>query len=438
MKNEKTTVEWDYNIPDDLKKIEGTQIDWNQTLMTMINQIAAKRINYYSRKGMGTPHAKLKIPNKFKDLIKTFGIYYNETANIYNNRFQVEFINTKDNHIDLDGFKVKIINFKVTDNNMKKDNTQKIIVEVDGDKLVEKAFSVNGKDMTAVTSKGSGLRFNQGKLRYDLVEPRAHRDMVKVLTYGATKYFDRNWENGLSWTSVIASAKRHLAAIEAGEDYDYDPNCEGCKNGNCKNHSGELHVANLACNAHFLNAFYYTFPQGDDRPKKFLKLPKIGLDVDGVIADFTTAWNELYPEIPAEPTSWYLDRRIGERFDQMRKDGTLDDFYLNIKPLILPEDLPFEPHCYITSRPVAKEITEQWLDALHFPAKKVYSIDVRQSKVDAAKDAGVTIFVDDSFDNFVDLNNNGIFTYLFSQKYNSKHDVGHMRIKSLKDIPVLK
>ena len=126
-----------------------------------------------------------------------------------------------------------------------------------------------------LTGKGDAIRYNKGKLKYDLVHPQAHADMVDVLTYGATKYSDRNWEKGFSWTSVIASAKRHLAAIEAGEDYDTDPNCQGCKDGNCTNHSGRLHVANLACNVHFLNAFYYIYPQGDDRPRKFLKIPKI-------------------------------------------------------------------------------------------------------------------------------------------------------------------
>lgn len=295
-----------------------------------------------------------------------------------------------------------------------------------------------GKDMTAVTGKGNGLRFNKGKLRYDLVEPRAHRDMVKVLTYGANKYFDRNWENGLSWTSVIASLKRHLAAIEEGEDYDFDPNCEGCKSGYCEKHSGELHIANLACNAHFLNAFYYSFPQGDDRPKKYLKLPKIGLDIDGVIADFTSAWSAMYPEVNPEPNSWYLDRKVGQRFTEMRENGTLNDFYLNIFPLIKPEDLPFEPHCYITSRPVPQEITEQWLDRWGFPARKVISLDVVTSKVAAAKEAGVEVFIDDSFDNFVELNKAGITTYLFSAPWNQKHDVGHFRIKSLKDLPILK
>lgn len=298
---------------------------------------------------------------------------------------------------------------------MKKDLVKDVIMENNEKK--------DKKDMTSKTGKGNGLRFNQGKLRYDLVHPRAHEDMVDVLTMGAEKYFDRNWENGLSWTSVLASMKRHIAAIERGEDYDQE--------------SGRLHIAHAACNVHFLNTFYYTFPQGDDRPKRFLNLPKIGIDVDGVLADFTIAWNELYPEISATPSSWYLDRKIGERFTEMKENKTLDDFYLGIPALIKPEDLPFEPHCYITSRPVSKEITEQWIDANGFPRKKVISLDIRQSKVEAAKDAGVEIFVDDSYDNFVELNKNGIFTYLYTAPWNSRYDVGHMRLNSLKDIPLV-
>lgn len=280
------------------------------------------------------------------------------------------------------------------------------------------------KDFTATTGKGGGLRFNKGKLRYDLVHPKSHEDMVDVLTMGAEKYFDRNWENGLSWTSVLASMKRHIAAIERGEDYDPE--------------SGRLHIAHVACNVHFLNAFYYIFPQGDDRPRKYLKLPKIGLDIDGVLADFTHAWNQLYPEINPNPNSWYLDRKIGTRFEQMKNDGTLNDFYLNIPTLIKPEELPFEPYCYITSRPVSNEITEQWLDKHGFPARKVYTVGLRESKTDVAKQAGIDIFIDDSFDNFVDLNNNGIFTYLFTANWNVKYDVGHMRLNNLNEIELLK
>lgn len=279
------------------------------------------------------------------------------------------------------------------------------------------------KDFTATTGKGKGLRFNKGKLRYDLVQPQAFEDFVRVLTDGAEKYFDRNWENGLSWTSVLASLKRHIAAIEKGEDYDPE--------------SGRLHIAHAACNVHFLNAFYYIFPQGDDRPKKFLNLPKIGLDVDGVIADFTHAWTTVYPEIDPEPNSWYLDRKIRDRFNKMREDGVLDTFYLGIKPMVRPEDIPFEPHCYITSRPVSKEITEQWLDMHGFPAKPVYTVDIRTSKVEAAKVAGIDIFVDDAYENFVELNKSGIFTYLFSAPWNERYAVGHMRVNTLSELPIL-
>lgn len=280
------------------------------------------------------------------------------------------------------------------------------------------------KDFSATTGKGGGLRFNKGKQRFDLVEPRAFADFVQVLTDGAEKYFDRNWENGLTWTSVLASLKRHVQAIERGEDYDPE--------------STRLHIAHAACNVHFLNAFYYTFPQGDDRPKRYLNIPKIGLDIDGVLADFTGAWHKLYPEISASPQSWYLDRKVGQRFSAMREAGTLDEFYMNINPLMKPDDIPFEPHCYITSRPVSKEISEDWLDKNGFPAKKVVSIDIRQSKVDAAKEAGVEIFIDDSYENFVELNKAGIFTYLYSAPWNTRYNIGHMRLNSLKEIPLLK
>ena len=43
---------------------------------------------------------------------------------------------------------------------------------------------------------GEGLRFNKGKDRYDLVEPWSHEQMVKVLTLGAKKYEERNWQKG--------------------------------------------------------------------------------------------------------------------------------------------------------------------------------------------------------------------------------------------------
>lgn len=263
-----------------------------------------------------------------------------------------------------------------------------------------------------------GLRYNQGKLRYDLLHPTAQEGIVKVLTKGAEKYAPRNWEKGMPWSDVISSLKRHLAAIEKGEDYDAE--------------SGLLHIDHVQCNAHFLSAYYKIAPHYDDRNHNYLKHKKVGLDIDEVIADWLTDWCNYWGQ--EVPTSWFFDRDIMEKFNMMKDNGKLDGFYLNLKPLIKPEDIPFEPHCYVTSRPVDTKITEQWLDMHGFPARPVITVPLGSSKVDVIKEAGVEIFVDDRFDNFVELNRAGICTYLFDQPHNRRYDVGHKRIKSLKEI----
>lgn len=270
---------------------------------------------------------------------------------------------------------------------------------------------------------GKGLRFNEGKLRYDLVHPDAHEDMVKVLEVGAKKYGEYNWTKGMSWSTILQSLKRHLAAFEKGEDYDSD--------------DGLLHISHLACNVHFLNAYYYIYPQGDDRTKKWLNVPKIGLDIDEVLAEWTNAWRKRF-NIKNVPSSWFFDRKIKKRFAQMKGTGELNKFYLSLKPLLKPEDLPFVPHVYITSRPVETDITCEWLDKHGFPSRPVYTVPTNQSKVEVAKEAGVEIFVDDSWDNFVDFHNNGICCYLYDAPHNQVADVGHFRIKSLNEIPLLK
>lgn len=263
-----------------------------------------------------------------------------------------------------------------------------------------------------------GLRFNEGKLRFDLVHPWAHEQMVRILTKGSIKYAARNWENGMAWSNVISSLKRHLNAIEKGEDYDEE--------------TGELHAAHLACNAHFLTAYYKIYPQGDDRPHSYLKRPKIGLDIDEVICNWVEGWCEKH-NYPI-PSNWRFSYDNKRHFEELHTRGELEEFYLNLPKKMEPEDIPFEPHCYITARSIDPEITKQWLVNNGFPTAPVYSVGFGQSKVDVAREAGVEIFVDDSFDNFVELNNAGICTFLWDAKHNQRYNVGARRIKSLKEI----
>ena len=98
------------------------------------------------------------------------------------------------------------------------------------------------------------------------------------------------------------------------------------------------------------------------------------------------------------------------------------------------DDINFEPHCYITSRSIPKEWTEEWIDKNGFPTMPVYSVGFGESKVEVAKKSGIDIFVDDRYENFVELNNGGICTYLFDAPHNQRYDVGYKRIKSLKEL----
>lgn len=262
---------------------------------------------------------------------------------------------------------------------------------------------------------GEGTKFDGGKLRYDLLQKDAIRGLAEVLTFGASKYSDRNWEKGMQWSRIIASLKRHLSAIENGEDYDKE--------------SGLLHVNHLQCNAHFLSAYYNLYPQGDDRPHKYLSIPKIGLDIDDVIADFTGAFGKKFG-FP-EPENWRFTYNLKECFKEI---CATKDFYVNLPVKINPADIPFEPHCYITSRSIPVEWTQEWLEKNNFSCKPVYCVPFEESKLDIAKKSGIDIFVDDKFTAFAELNNAGICTYLFDNPHNRRYDVGYKRIYDLKTL----
>lgn len=279
--------------------------------------------------------------------------------------------------------------------------------------------------------KKEGLRFNEGKLRYDLFEPFAMQQLAQIFSKGAIKYEPHNWQKGMPWSKCVASMKRHIAAYEAGEDYDYDENCEGCKNGNCVNHTGQLHIAQAAWNALAITSYYKIFPQGDDRQHSYLKHPKIGLDIDEVICDWISAWREKFGY--DLPESWNFSYDNAAHFKSMTP-REMTDFYLSIKPKISPSDIPFEPHCYITSRSVPNDLTMKWIQMNGFPTVPVYSVGHGMSKVDVAKESGIDWFVDDNFQNFVELNNAGICTFLLDAPHNKRYSVGYKRIFSLKDL----
>ena len=97
-----------------------------------------------------------------------------------------------------------------------------------------------------------GVKHDEGKLRFDLLSPAANAGLAAVLTYGAQKYEDRNWEKGLNYSRVYAALQRHLNAWWAGEEVDEE--------------SGLSHLDHAACCIHFLSHFDKMETGTDDRP----------------------------------------------------------------------------------------------------------------------------------------------------------------------------
>ena len=110
------------------------------------------------------------------------------------------------------------------------------------------------------------MKYDGEKVRLDLLPADPIIDVGKVLTYGAKKYSERNWEKGLAWSRCYGAALRHLLAWHKGETNDPE--------------TGLNHLAHAACELLFLLEFSRTHPELDDRPNTpEAEQPKTLLDV---------------------------------------------------------------------------------------------------------------------------------------------------------------
>lgn len=93
--------------------------------------------------------------------------------------------------------------------------------------------------ITYATDTGLGLKFDKGKLRYDLVPPHAIKAIADVLTYGADKYAPNSWQTVSDGeTRYTAAMMRHFEAYREGEELDPE--------------TGKSHLSHCLCNLTFL------------------------------------------------------------------------------------------------------------------------------------------------------------------------------------------
>lgn len=101
--------------------------------------------------------------------------------------------------------------------------------------------------------KIEGVKYDGGKLRYDLIPADALEELAAIYTMGAGKYEDHNWRKGMSWSRVFAALMRHAWAWFRGEDIDPE--------------SGLSHLAHAAWNCFTLINYAKTRPEFDNRIK---------------------------------------------------------------------------------------------------------------------------------------------------------------------------
>jgi len=104
-----------------------------------------------------------------------------------------------------------------------------------------------------ITVVPEGRKDDQDKLRYDLIPPELLEEVARVLTYGAVKYSERNWERGMAWGRPFGALMRHMWAWWKGE--------------NCDPETGYSHLAHAACCVTFLITYERRGIGKDDRHK---------------------------------------------------------------------------------------------------------------------------------------------------------------------------
>ena len=98
-----------------------------------------------------------------------------------------------------------------------------------------------------------GHKDDQDKVRMELIPPEMMEAVGDILTVGAKKYADRNWEHGMKWSRPFGALMRHMWAWWRGEDKDSE--------------TGRSHLWHAACCIAFLVAYEARGDGEDDRWK---------------------------------------------------------------------------------------------------------------------------------------------------------------------------
>ena len=103
----------------------------------------------------------------------------------------------------------------------------------------------------------NGQKFDDDKPRMDLLPPQVLQDVAQIFTFGAEKYGDHNWRDGINYSRIYAACMRHLTAFWDGETFDPESDM----------HHLDHAIANLMMLSHY-EGYQYVYGGFDDRCKE--------------------------------------------------------------------------------------------------------------------------------------------------------------------------
>lgn len=109
-----------------------------------------------------------------------------------------------------------------------------------------------------------GRKDDREKTRLDLIPPEAMFALGDILTFGARKYEDRNWEKGMKWGRVFGAAMRHLWSWWGG----CGPTAKNFAFGETDEETKRSHLWHALCCVVFLVTYEERGIGEDDRPAR--------------------------------------------------------------------------------------------------------------------------------------------------------------------------